>query len=91
MIRHFKFEYNPFGWLQTMLNASGIRENHLYDLLKSSELNNKDNGTSLFMNYLKSFFLVPLCLPLSFIFSIIEALFKKGGTIELYILKNNQD
>lgn len=89
LIRHFKFEYNPFGWLQTMLNASGIRENHLYDLLKSSELNNKDNGTSLFMDYLKSFFLVPLCLPLSCLFSIMDVLFKKGATIEVYSTKNN--
>jgi SAM-dependent methyltransferase len=87
LIRHFKFEYNPFGWLQTMLNASGIQENHLYNLLKSSELKNKDNNNSPLMDSIKSFLFIPLYLPLSFLFSIIEAMFKKGGTIEVYSIK----
>lgn len=87
LIRHFKFEYNPFGWLQTMLNASGIRENHLYDLLKSSELKSKDDKDSALMDYFKSFFFIPLYLPLSVVFSIIEAVFKKGGTVEIYSVK----
>jgi SAM-dependent methyltransferase len=86
-IRHYKFEYNPFGWLQTMLNASGIQENHLYDLLKSSELKNKDNKYSPSMDIVKSFLLFPLYLPLSIIFSIIEAVLRKGGTIEVYSVK----
>ena len=37
----------------------------------------------------KLFFLVPLYLPLSLLFSIIEAMFKKGGTVEVYSIKNN--
>ncbi|MBC8285131.1 MAG: class I SAM-dependent methyltransferase [Nitrospinae bacterium] len=88
LVRHFKFEYNPFGWLQSMLNASGIQENLLYEQLKSSELKNIHHKTFPVGSYLKSFFLIPLYLPLSFLFSIIEAVFKKGGTIEIYSLKN---
>jgi 2-polyprenyl-3-methyl-5-hydroxy-6-metoxy-1,4-benzoquinol methylase len=87
MVRHFKFEYNPFGWLQTMLNASGIQENLFYEQLKSSELKNKTHKTFQFLDYLKSLLLIPLYLPLSFLFSIIEAMFKKGGTIEVYSIK----
>ena len=87
LIRHFKFEYNPFGWLQTLLNVSGIRENHLYDLLKSSDLKTKDNKTSKLIDSIKSFLCIPLYLPLSIIFSIIEAVFRKGGTIEIYSVK----
>ena len=87
LIRHFKFEYNPFGWLQTLLNVSRIRENHLYDLLKSSELKSKNNRTSTLMDSVKSFLFIPLYLPLSIIFSIIEAVLRKGGTIEIYSVK----
>jgi len=88
LTRHFKFEYNPFGWLQTLYNVTGIRENLIYDLLKSSELRKKDYGTIPMMDYLKTFILIPLYLPLSFLLSIIEAIIKKGGTIEVYSVKN---
>mgnify|MGYP006137858163 CR=1 FL=1 len=89
LIRHFKFEYNPFGWLQTMLNSSGVQENLLYDLLKSSDLKKNNYRENQFSDYVKLFFLVPLYLPLSLLFSIIEAMFKKGGTVEVYSIKNN--
>jgi 2-polyprenyl-3-methyl-5-hydroxy-6-metoxy-1,4-benzoquinol methylase len=87
LIRHFKFEYNPFGWLQTMLNVSGVRENHLYDLLKSSELKDKVNKYFPSIDAVKSLLLIPLYLPLSIIFSTIETLLRKGGTVEIYSLK----
>ncbi len=87
LTRHFKFEYNPFGWLQTLYNASGIRENLLYDLLKSSDLRKKDHDKSPIIDYLKIFILIPLYLPLSFMLSIIEAIINKGGTIEVYSVK----
>lgn len=87
LVRHFKFEYNPFGWLQTMLNSSGIQENLLYDLLKSSELKKNNQKTISFLDYFKLFLLLPLFLPLSFFLSTIEALFQKGGTIEVYSTK----
>ena len=88
LVRHFKLEYNPFGWLQTMLNVAGIRENNLYDILKSSELKKMNQQDFSFSDYAKSIFLVPLFLPLSLLFAIIEALFKKGGTIETYSIKS---
>ena len=87
LIRHYKFEYNPFGWLQTMLNSSGIQENLLYDLLKSSELKKNNQKPIPFFDYFKLFFLCLLYLPLSFLLSIIEALLQKGGTIEVYSIK----
>ena len=39
--RRFNLEYNPFGWLQTLLNLTGIRKNFLYNILK------KTNSSSL--------------------------------------------
>jgi|SaaInlStandDraft_6_1057023.scaffolds.fasta_scaffold03622_7 2-polyprenyl-3-methyl-5-hydroxy-6-metoxy-1,4-benzoquinol methylase len=85
--RHFKFEYNPFGWLQTILNVSGVRENHFYDLLKSSELRKTRSGILSLTEYLKLIFLIPLSIPVSVILSLIEAAYKKGGTIEVYAIK----
>lgn len=87
LVRHFKFEYNPFGWLQTILNISGIRENHFYDLLKSSELRKRADEKLSAFGYLKTFLLVPLYLPVSLLLSLIEAVLKKGGTIEIYAVK----
>lgn len=40
-VKQFSLEYNPFGWLQTLLNMSGIQENLFYSLLKSRELRKK--------------------------------------------------
>ena len=39
-IRRFDLEYNPFGWLQTLLNVTGIRKNLFYDLLKNVKTRN---------------------------------------------------
>ena len=74
-------------WEDLILNVSKIRENHLYDLLKSSELKSKDNKTATVVDSVKSFLFIPLYLPLSIIFSIIEAVLRKGGTIEIYSVK----
>ena len=87
--RHFKFEYNPFGWLQTILNSAGIQENLLYELLKSSEIKNNNHRETTFSDYFKLFILFPFCFPLSLALSIIEAMLGKGGTIEVYSIKVN--
>lgn len=87
LVRHFKFEYNPYGWLQTILNISGIPENHFYDLLKSTELRKKGRAKLSLTHKIISFFLIPLLIPLSLVLSIAEALLAKGGTIEMYSTK----
>ena len=40
-VRRFDWEYNIFGWLQTLLNRTGIRKNLFYDSLKMDILRRK--------------------------------------------------
>jgi 2-polyprenyl-3-methyl-5-hydroxy-6-metoxy-1,4-benzoquinol methylase len=87
-IRRFDFEYNPFGWLQTLLNLTGIRKNLFYDLLKgtNSKINIISNASK--WDLLATIFLLPLYLPMSLVLSLYESfLLKKGGTIEIYAVK----
>lgn len=86
-IRRFDLEYNPFGWLQTLLNLSGIRENLLYNLLKNPELKIKETPSPPLQDILLNLALLPLFIPLSFILSLLESLMKRGGTIEVYAIR----
>jgi SAM-dependent methyltransferase len=87
-IRRFHIEHSPFGWLQTMLNVSGIRLNLLYDFLKSSELNRKKFDSADHRGLILTFVLMPLYMPMSFMLSVFESfILKKGGVIEIYAFK----
>lgn len=91
--KQFSFEFNPFGYLQSFLNMSHIEYNLLYNLLKSQSLRD-----ALSRNLQKNRFYLHLCMtgllipffaPFSLVFSILEALLRKGGTIEVYALKED--
>lgn len=87
-IRQFDLEYNPFGWLQTLLNLSGIRENLLYNLLKNPELRRKAISNVTKWDLILTFALLPLYFPMSLILTVFESLIlKRGGTIEVYAIK----
>jgi 2-polyprenyl-3-methyl-5-hydroxy-6-metoxy-1,4-benzoquinol methylase len=86
--RRFDMEYNPFGWLQTLLNLSGIKKNFFYDLLKRPELKRKESSNSKKRDFILTLLLLPLYVPLSFLLSAFESLIlKRGGTIEVYAVK----
>lgn len=85
-IDHFCIEQNPYGWLQSFYNALGFDNNFFYSLLK--------NRTARTVQILHHPFqtagcliLLPVLLPLSLAMTLVEALFKRGGTIEVYALK----
>lgn len=82
-IRHFSFEYNPYGYIQSIYNFLGFRTNLLYDFLRSR--GEKDLKAVLGMVFI--FLTLPLVAPLSIIMSLIEAAAKAGGTIEVYARK----
>jgi len=87
-IKRFSLEISPFGWLQTLLNVSGVRFNLLYDLLKSSELRKGDMGPISFVGIIATFLLLPIYFPLALVLSVLEALIlKRGGSIEIYAEK----
>lgn len=83
--RRFDLEYGPFGWLQTLLNLSGIRTNFLYNLLKNPELRKSEFAMTRGAEVILTFILLPLYLPLSFVLSLFESfILKRGGTVEVY-------
>lgn len=87
-IRRFDLEHGPFGWLQTLLNRSGIRKNFLYDLLKTPELRRGRMLAGRKANVMFTLFLLPLYAPLSFALSLFEsAILKRGATVEVYAVK----
>jgi len=87
-IRRFDLEYNPFGWLQTLLNLTGIRKNLLYNLLKNINSRNILISNASKWNLMVTIALLPLYLPMSLVLSLYESfMLKKGGTIEVYAVK----
>jgi len=88
-VRRFDWEYDIFGWLQTLLNRTGIRKNLFYDSLKMDILRKKQlpdgTGWGLFWTLL----LLPIFTPLALILSLAESyLLYEGGTIEIYAIKS---
>ena len=87
-IKRFSLEMCPFGWLQTLLNVSGIRFNLLYDLLKSSELRNSETESIDPGGIIATLLLLPIYFPLALMLSVLEPLiWKRGGSIEVYAQK----
>lgn len=90
--RDFDFEYNPFGWLQTLLNRCGIRRNLLYDLLKRRELRGADGEPLPIAGAAASLLLLPVAVPLALLLSLAEAfLFRSGGTVEMIARRGPAD
>ncbi|HEX8947668.1 MAG TPA: class I SAM-dependent methyltransferase [Dissulfurispiraceae bacterium] len=90
-VKHSSLEFNPFGYLQSFLNMSGIENNFLYDILKSRTIRKSllsAMGYFKFLaNLIATLLLTPLFLPLSLLFSLGESMLGKGGTIEVYSVK----
>jgi SAM-dependent methyltransferase len=87
-IRRFDLEYNPFGWLQTLLNVTGIRKNLLYDLLKNIKTRNILISNVSKWHLFATIVLIPVYLPISLILSLFESfILKNGGTMEIHAVK----
>lgn len=86
--RRFDMEHNPFGWLQTLLNRTGIRKNLLYDLLKDPIIRANTFSGASNIDLASTFVALPFFLPASIILSVLESfLWKRSGTIECYAVK----
>ena len=87
-IKRFSKEYSPFGWLQTLLNASGVPFNLLYNLLKSKELRDKRFDVTSSLGTVVTILLLPIYLPLALILSVAEPLiFRRSGSIDIFAIK----
>lgn len=83
---HFCFEQNPYGWLQSFYNALGFDNNFLYSLLKNKSARTIQVWKHPFQALLTALLLPPL-LAASLLMTLVEAALRKGGTIEVYAIK----
>src|SRR4030067_307874 len=87
-IRRFDLEYNPFGWLQTLFNLTGIRKNFLYKILQKTGSKNSLISNAFKRDLMVTIALLPLYLPMSLVLSLYESfMLKNGGTLEIYAVK----
>lgn len=83
---HFSFEQNPYGILQSLYNALGLRFNLLYSLLKDRSARAETAvqhplQTALIVG------LLPVFLPAALFVALAETALRSGGTIEVYAFK----
>jgi hypothetical protein len=83
---HFCFEQNPFGWLQSFYNKLGFTNNFLYSMLKDRSARRLRIREHPFQA-LATLILLPPLLAASLAMTLVEAALKRGGTIEVYAIK----
>lgn len=84
-VSHLSMEYNPYGWIQSLLNTLGFRHNLLYDLLKNPSARSLQNPLRTApLPSLLTLGLLPVIAPLSFGLTALEVLLRRGGTVEVY-------
>ncbi len=84
-VNHFSMEQNVYGWIQSILNCAGLKRNLLYDLLRRESAR---DVTRPFHTYpvqaVISAIAAAFLLPLATLAMLAEALFRRGGTVEVY-------
>jgi 2-polyprenyl-3-methyl-5-hydroxy-6-metoxy-1,4-benzoquinol methylase len=87
-VNHFSMEQNVFGWIQSLLNCAGLKHNLLYDVLR---LRNARDVARPFRMYpvqvVVSILAAAILLPTALLTTIVEALLRRGGTIEVYAVR----
>jgi 2-polyprenyl-3-methyl-5-hydroxy-6-metoxy-1,4-benzoquinol methylase len=84
-VSHFSLEYNPYGWIQSILNKLGFRYNLLYDLLKNASARSvADPWRAEPVQMLLTLGALPVVAPMSFGLTLLEVLLRRGGTVEVY-------
>ena len=84
-ISHLSLEYNPYGWIQSILNRMGFRFNLLYDLLKNPSARSLRSPVSeMPLQTLLTLAVLPPVVSASFALTLLEVLLRRGGTVEIY-------
>jgi 2-polyprenyl-3-methyl-5-hydroxy-6-metoxy-1,4-benzoquinol methylase len=84
-VSHLSIEYNPYGWIQSLLNGLGFRYNLLYDLLKNRSARSlQDPLRAAPAQLLLTLAALPVIVPMSFGLTLLEVLLRRGGTVEMY-------
>jgi SAM-dependent methyltransferase len=81
-IRRFDLEYDPFGWLQTLLNRTCRSRNALFDRLRNDEGEAAPPPAG---DVAVSLLLSPILAPASLALSLLDSfLLHRGGTVEIF-------
>ncbi len=84
-VNHFSAEQNIYGWIQSLLNCTGLKFNLLYDILRRpSARETRQPWLSHPAQSLLSVLLAFVLLPFATLAMLMEAAFGVGGTIEVY-------
>jgi 2-polyprenyl-3-methyl-5-hydroxy-6-metoxy-1,4-benzoquinol methylase len=83
---HFSFEQNPYGWVQSALNALGFDFNFLYAALKNRSGRTFQLRRHPVQALLTAVIVGPFTL-LALILTLAEAALRRGGTVEVYAVK----
>jgi len=85
-IRHFSWEYNLFGALQSMLNVISIQMNFLYNFLKGIKTPRSGRLKNSY-DLCVAIAAVPAAIVLAVLYSSVSAACGRAGSIEVYALK----
>ena len=87
-VNHFSMEQNVYGWIQSLLNCAGLKRNLLYDILRRSSARDVARPfQSHPVQAVISVFAAAAMLPFALLLMLVEALLRKGGTIEVYAVR----
>jgi SAM-dependent methyltransferase len=84
-VNHFSMEQNVYGWIQSLLNCAGLKKNLLYDVLRRRSARDVARPFRTYpVQTAISVVAAAFLLPLASVAMFAEALFRRGGTIEVY-------
>jgi 2-polyprenyl-3-methyl-5-hydroxy-6-metoxy-1,4-benzoquinol methylase len=84
-VNHFSLEQNVYGWIQSLLNCAGLKQNLLYELLKRRAARQLERPLTRFpFQSLLSMLGAAVLLVPAVVAMLVEAAFGRGGTIEVY-------
>lgn len=84
-VSHFALEQNPFGWIQSLLNRLGFRQNLLYEALKRDSARDVAHPVrSAPVSFALTLLALVAVLPLSGLLFTAELLLRRGGTVEVW-------
>ncbi len=90
-VSHFSLEQNPYGWIQSLLNQLGFRFNLLYDFIRNSSA--RTVRRPLLEHPMHSAMMVVAMLavvPLSLGLFLLEVMLRRGGTVDIYAVRNER-
>jgi SAM-dependent methyltransferase len=89
-VSQFAMEFNPYGFLQGLLNMPGVSHNCIYNMPRADRPEPTTGKKNPLWDALLTILLVPIFLPASLVLSLVESILSMGGTVQLFALREKQ-